>query len=371
MNTIWVKELGGVLDLEKARGYIRKSVIKKKYVDAKYVSEDDIIMVSIKDSDIPDKNRYYVLIFEECADRILKNVIGDILQNYDEYYYRMSLQAAKNPNVDTLLVGSSYGLYGIDSHIMEHTVNCSLPSQDLYYNAKTINEVCNNNTNIKKVVIICGYYFFFSDLSRTENEMEIQRIANVYYPYYGDLHNCVLLPSRRNILFQSELFDLEKISERYVSAYYEEGYFHEGRSREAQALKYWKDENKRWEQITEQEKEAAGKRRADEHNHQINRENTYEQNKMVFKNMLEDCNLKDIKVVFVVTPATKHYRKNFNPHFKEIFYKTLDECNTPIHLLDLFDSPLFENADFNDMDHLNDNGAVKFTTQLLDLLNKI
>lgn len=161
MNTIWVKELGGVLDLEKARGYIRKSVIIKKYVDAKYVSEDDIIMVSIKDSDIPDKNRYYVLIFEECADRILKNVIGDILQNYDEYYYRMSLQAAKNPNVDTLLVGSSYGLYGIDSHIMEHTVNCSLPSQDLYYNAKTINEVCNNNTNIKKVVIICGYYFFF------------------------------------------------------------------------------------------------------------------------------------------------------------------------------------------------------------------
>ena len=118
MNTIWVKELGGVLDLEKARGYIRKSVIIKKYVDAKYVSEDDIIMVSIKDSDIPDKNRYYVLIFEECADRILKNVIGDILQNYDEYYYRMSLQAANAivavsqvqflPNHETVLMGSAF-----------------------------------------------------------------------------------------------------------------------------------------------------------------------------------------------------------------------------------------------------------------------
>jgi len=71
---------------------------------------------------------------------------------------------------------------------------------------------------------------------------------------------------------------------------------------------------------------------------------------------------------FVVTPASKYYRDMINPEFKEIFYNILNDMPMKVKVLDLYDNDkLFTNFDFNDMDHLGDQGAKK----LSEAINKI
>ena len=71
-------------------------------------------------------------------------------------------------------------------------------------------------------------------------------------------------------------------------------------------------------------------------------------------------------------PATKAYLKYLNPEYKDIFYSVLDSIEGDIHLLDLSDDSFFDsNTDFNDTDHLNDSGAIKFTQVLSSVLEEI
>lgn len=101
--------------------------------------------------------------------------------------------------------------------------------QDLYYSVRGIYKVCKENKNIKNIVLCCSYYYFFSDLSKAENPGERARISRVYYPLYQDMHNCVLLQPRENILPQSTIFDTENILELFAMQEYKKQYFNRER----------------------------------------------------------------------------------------------------------------------------------------------
>ena len=85
--------------------------------------------------------------------------IENWIKNYDYYYLQNALKDWERGNYDTLVVGSSYACFGYDDKIeSEHTKNLALPSQDLYYALKIIEE-CKRRTqySIKNIIIGLGY----------------------------------------------------------------------------------------------------------------------------------------------------------------------------------------------------------------------
>lgn len=65
------------------------------------------------------------------VDKIFENFL---LRNYDCLYLRAMLdKCASAPEGSTLIVGSSHALNGIQESAWHYAVNCSMHSQDIYY----------------------------------------------------------------------------------------------------------------------------------------------------------------------------------------------------------------------------------------------
>ena len=309
--------------------------------------------------------------FEELIESISKNVLREINCNYDYYHLKKALELGKKETVDTLIAGSSYGLLGIDERQLTTAVNLSLPSQDLYYAARGVYEVCAANSKLKNVVLCYGWYSFYSDLSRAQSEDELAKVSNVYYPIYGDMHNCALLPPGRKLLDLSDIFDMENIAQLYFAGEYEKMYFNERRLRKLVAVREWEDKSKDWYELSEEEKHAAAKKRAERHNKSIAHEDSLCENSRIVRQLSEFCQLRGINLILVVAPATKWYRKYLHKGFRDVAVKILNEAEGDIHLLDLFEDSDFADEDFNDMDHLGETGAQKMTEIILDMVHQL
>lgn len=372
--TIYVKE-GFAINLNSAMHWFKKNINIEPLRSLDAVKADDIIVISnAADEDFCDNNLsdYNVIIYEDFLEKISVNIVQEFRYNYDYYYLKNALCTAQNASITTVISGSSYGLLGIDTSLLSNAVNLSLISQDLYYSLKGIYSIYNINKNIRNIVLCVGYYYFFSDLSKTQNPDEIQRVSKVYDPLYADIHNCSLLPPpSRNILYKSDIFDIQNILDLYTQGEYLKGYFHNERPRKIYATKMWDDKSKEWNQLSIDEKEEAGKRRASLHNKIIKRENSLLENLKHFQDFLRFCDSENINLLLVVTPSTPYYFNHLLPDYKSKFYDILNEIDGIIHLLDLAEDTAFLDEDFIDTDHLNEKGAQKLTQLILNTLQEI
>ena len=150
---------------------------------------------------------------------------------------KYELKKAKTEGVETLISGSSYGVNGIDYGYIDKAVNLSLGSQDLYYSLRGLYETCYANKNIKNIVLFTPSYYFFSDLSRTQNEDELTRVSKVYDLLFQDIHSCVLLPPKYDVLFKSEIFDIPFLMDLVVNQECSKGYFNSTLTRKSNATK--------------------------------------------------------------------------------------------------------------------------------------
>lgn len=121
--------------------------------------------------------------------RVVRRVYNLYHRKYDFYYLKTQLRLL-NEAVNTVIAGSSYAAFGFEPEQGE--VNLGLPSQDLYYSDKLIRKAVESCENLKRVVLILGYYVLYSDLSMTKSVSESQRIQDVYSPILHDTHNQVL-----------------------------------------------------------------------------------------------------------------------------------------------------------------------------------
>lgn len=370
---VWVKEYSNILTLNTIAVLLKKEIDIEPLVTLEQVDTLDIIFISESDTNISniDFMTYTVMIYEVLLKNIYTNIIEEHHFNFDYYYIKNAMSHATSPSIDTIITGSSYGLFGIDTTMLKHEINLSLPSADLYYSLKGIYKVCQQNKNIRNIVLCCGYYYFFSDLSKTQNLGEIMRISNVYEPLFNDIHNCILLPPKQDNLFQSDICDIQNMLGIYALGEYEKHYFHNDRPRKNFATKLWEDKTKDWIQLSDTEKEAAAQRRASSHNKSKNRNNTLLENESLFNELSIFCKSNNINLLIVITPVTKHYQNSLYPGFKDMFYKVLNETEGLIHLLDLSDDNTYTESDFNDTDHLSNIGAKKMTQTILDVLQEL
>lgn len=371
---VWVKECKEALTRQSLEVWLKKNVEIRIFNGFENINSFDVIIVSDKDKEIDDNlhNEYNIVIFEEIVDELSKQVVNYVYNNFDYYFITNALNEAKTSQINTIITGSSYGRVGVNENDMLKTINLSLSSQDLYYSLKGIQKVIEVDENIKNIVICCGYYYFYSDFSKSK-EGVTDRISKVYLPIFGDesYHNCYLL-SKQSEKLNNPIFDLDTIANIYSCNEYAKGYYNStNRKRNEVAVRMWENENLDWNQITEDEKKYSGYERAKLHNKSIKRKMTYKENMIYFNELVNLCSSKKINLLFVITPVTRYYREYLNKQYKDIFYNTLNMADGNIHLLDLYEDDYFNEDDFIDTDHLSDSGAEKLTEIINETLRNI
>lgn len=293
--------------------------------------------------------------------------------NYDYNYLLKSLEKAVHKDIDTIVVGNSYPLTGIDVNLLDSKcVSLALSSQDLYYSYKLAQLAINNNENIKRCIIGAGYYLVNHDLSRSKSEDARSRVKNVYYPILMDKHNSeqvdnIEILNLRSILSDSTIdyiFDLT-----FLDAYFKDlifrdnnGYFNLNFDRKINNMLG----KVKLSDLKEEEKYQLGRCRADQHNKLSKYTNTTDEYNHVFNEFMKFLNNKNIEPILVVFPSTKYYNKFLNKNYEESFYTIVSEISEKfeIKIIDFSKNDIFEESDFIDFDHMSEVGAIKITKKL-------
>lgn len=372
--TVWVKEYNR-LTLQSISTYARNQISVKKFISSDIINFSDILIVSNQDTDVSltGFSLCTLVYYEEIYNKLCSSLVSEFLYNYDYYFLKNAILHATSPstNINTLITGSSYGLFGIDATLLSNEENLSLASQDLYYSIKGIYKVWEKNHNIQNIVLCCNYYYFYSDQSKTQNSDELLRLSKVYKPLFNDIHNCLTLPPKQEFLCYSQIFDEQKILDIYSLQEYKKNYFHPQKTRVSMATREWADKSKNWNELSESEKNIASQKRAVIHNRLIKRNLSFIENKTLFNELSMFCTENNINLIITVTPVTKFYYHYLCPEYKNSFYQLLNDVKGLVHVIDLSTDSSFNNNDFNDMDHLNDQGATKMTSIILNFLQNL
>lgn len=294
-------------------------------------------------------------------------------ENYDYNYLFNSIIKAKNGNNDTIVVGSSYSLFGIDeTKFNERIVNLSLQSQDIYYSFMIAKDIINKNKNIKKCYIGTGYWSFYHDLSKSVGS-EIQRIENVYYPIFKD-SNHYKYESKKHIQnlnnFTDEIskiiFNIRSLYNCFSKLIYDnnKNYFNSNRIRQSYSML----QGNKLNLISEESKFILGKKRAESHNKSIKYTETRIECECIFKKFIIYLLERNVQPIIVNFPATKYYNQFISKALIVDYYSIINslKIENKFTFIDLCNNNLFRDEDFVDMDHASDIGAYKIS----NILNK-
>ena len=283
--------------------------------------------------------------------------------NYSAEYLRCMLDAAALPQVDTFIIGSSYGLCDIDAKLLTHQVNLSMTSQDLKYDYLMFKEGLNRagKNQIKKLILIVGEYVLYDYLEKNSQGKVL--ISQNYGPVlYGK--------DGWEFAWKYGLCtaDKEKIEAALKSAILERGgFFSDIYTREDNTEDCYKGLD--WSRAGEDERNKFALKRAEAHNRLYKFEDeAIKDNKDNLRNILELAEVNDIKSTIVIAPFSTEYESVINPKMQEKLLDVLNEMPYEVdyyNMNELVEKGEFSTEDFFDMDHLSVKGANKLTKLIL------
>ena len=121
------------------------------------------------------------------------------------------------------------------------------------------------------------------------------------------------------------------------------------------------DHSCRWPELSEAVKDECAAKRASSHNKLIKYKASYDENIKLINNFCKFCNKRNIDVYIVNYPMSQSYLKYSDPNFRREYYNALNQITADAQLIDLAQMNVWNDYDFVDMDHLNDQGATKAT----------
>ncbi|MFR4163524.1 MAG: hypothetical protein ACLT0R_12985 [Paraclostridium sordellii] len=364
-NVIYINDINEYIHLN--------NEIKNDQIKILIVSEETV------DSNL-DFNLYFndVLYYDKLMNAMFEISEKIYYENYDYNYLLKSLEKCKCENIETLVVGNSYPLTGIDSKLLSNkSENLSISSQDLYYSYKLAKEVINNNENIKRCIIGAGYYLVNHDLSKCKSEYSVNMVKYLYYPILKDKHNSekvdiiefLTLGKVLNNDLIDYIFNLEFLHKYFIDLIYREnnGYFNKNLRREMISIL----QGVKLSDINEDEKYRLGEFRASQHNDLSKYTETKKEYNLIFNDFINFLEEKGVEPVIVVFPTTKYYSKFINETYKDEFYKIIDGIKEKytVKLVDFSKIDIFEEDDFIDFDHMSESGCIKITHELNKILN--
>ncbi len=302
----------------------------------------------------------------------LKIVAQEYLKtNYNMVFLKAMLLKGKHiAEKGTLITGSSHALNGIEPGCIANSVNCSMHSQDIYYDFLCAKDVLENGraNAFTKCFIVMGYYIAYHDLSRSTVTRE-KIIRPIYYPLFRDVHNwgeesVEFDPWKKfgevpqEVKSVCELMAMQMVLDRG-------SYYSDLRTR----IPFFNFRGRVWHELSAEEKEDYGTQRAGSHNKQIVYKASFLENCEIMKDYIHMLHMHGVLPVVVITPFTVQYNKNVDPRFKDAIREMLERIPEEVHYVDFNESNFFTDEDFVDTDHLNRQGAIKVSC-LLDEMFK-
>lgn len=321
---------------------------------------------------------FYVGGFEmnQSVDQLLSQLATNFANtNYDYLWLRTMLDQAQHATISgsTLVVGSSHALNAIKECEWKHAVNCSMHSQDLYYDLLCVRHVLTSvQTGIfnNKCIIIMGYYAAYQDLSLSAIERE-KYVTDVYYPIFRDAHNWKA-PIDRDLwaefgnISQPVREICEEAAVRQIfatcSTYYSSG---------SPRGTYFNLNGLTWAQLSEEKRLELGERRAQQHNSLFQYKSSFKENKNILGELIRLLYACDVQPIVAIAPFTAEYNQFILPEMKAGTVELIDSVPEDIHYVDFNQVPeLFDLSDFMDTDHLSEHGAEKVSHILVEMFGE-
>ncbi|WP_026517152.1 hypothetical protein [Butyrivibrio sp. MC2021] len=305
--------------------------------------------------------------------------------NYDLCYLRAMHEKNRTEGADTIIVGSSHAMNGInelDLKAAGKTIQFSISSQDLFFDFMHIKKAFTEGKYMpKRCLINLGYYMMYQDLSKAEQVKKL--IPRVYLNLFGEngRHNyfdATIVDPLSVIKYDEDMFPPPMVKywcEFWSSrAIWENGtYYSNIITRKNNNIFGIKKID--WNNLSVTEKTSIAIDRTENgHNKHVKHEETHKENIAIVRDMVEFLHDHGVIPLFFITPYTRYYNEYIYKGYKEDIFKTLDSLDLPVELFDMNDyQDVFFDEDFLDSDHLNDAGAQKATEMLnsyLELLNQ-
>lgn len=361
-------------DLELLKKFVKSNVNIIEVNCIEELKSEDFLIVSNKYNNYEElaKKIPNIFLWENICNDVYNYSVDRYMSNYDFYHLKYSLKKALKPEIQSIVVGSSYALFGIEESVLSTPcVNLALPSQDIYYACLIGRNIISQNSNIKKIFIGTGYYSFHSDLSRCKQRNELIRITDSYYPIFGDKHNCTELPtSEEPNLYEHEIFDMKQIFDIFCNKFFDEfngRYFTDSRDRFQLKTAFRGNLNTRWFELDDVLKEESAQIRTISHNKAINYVDSYKENIETLNSFISFCNRRNVIVYLISFPSTLFYQRYLLKEYKESYMLALNLINDKIQFIDFNTLDMFEDKDFVDMDHLDKSGAIKVSEYINNL----
>lgn len=291
-------------------------------------------------------------------------------RNYNYLWLKTMLDKGRTTTIpgSTLITGSSYALNGIYERAWKNAINCSMHSQDLYYDFQCARRVISSTKNcrFKRCFIITAYYGAFHDVSLSK-EIRKTWVSDIWYPIFHDAHNWDQ-PVQTDpwAAFENVPEQIRTICENVATnTILKSGtYYPDFRPRPPCVYL----NGRTWSQASEEERRSIGYDRSKEHNTLFKHKASMVENKRIFQDFVRFLYSYNVTPIVVITPFTEEYNHGILREMKESMLELLDSVPEYIHYVDFNEiTGLFELEDFMDPDHLSAAGAKKMSTILVDM----
>ncbi|WKL50576.1 hypothetical protein Q1W71_17880 [Flavobacterium pectinovorum] len=298
-----------------------------------------------------------VIVF--LAPIILLTIFMEILSRRipNDYSYKNKYLEHNSDKIEILFLGSSHTYYGIDPlYFKKKSFNAAHVSQSLDYDLAILTKY-KNWSNLKYIVVPVDYFSLYSTL-----DSGAERWRKKKYKIYYDID------LNTKMFYNFEIID-GKLKDHFsrIKRYYSEGIDDITCNKLGWGTRHKSTESN---DLNETGMEAAKRHTLDIENNVCYKENIERLNKII-----QFAELRNIKVIFITSPAYKTYVDNLAPkQIKNTIY-TMTQLsnknkNKNTSYYNLLNDKSFVYKDFYDGDHLNEIGAKKLSGIINNLINK-
>ncbi|MEI6312433.1 MAG: hypothetical protein WCP57_09250 [Bacteroidota bacterium] len=257
--------------------------------------------------------------------------------------------------IQTLILGNSHTMYGLNpSYFSSNTYNLAFLSQSLEYDTKLFDHYQNELKNTQVIILPISYYTLFSTMISDHNEWMLK-----YYAIY------MQVPMNWNLSYHLEIAS-EPLKNCIRKNY--DYYMHDTATILCSSNGWAKKVGQRKYNSIEQNAADAVKR----HTFPMNKD--FQFNLTILENFIQSAAKKNIQIILVTTPTQKYYadsimlQSNYKVMQKKL--QIIDSKYSNCMYINSLKDTSFVKEDFYDSDHLNENGAKKYSIYLDSILKQ-
>jgi hypothetical protein len=268
-------------------------------------------------------------------------------------------------NIDILVLGSSHGFFSVNPEILSrHSFNLAFNSQDLYYDYNLIDKYKGDFKNLKCLILSISYFSLWYDLNEAPEKWR-KYFYQTYYNINPKSHLSLYDITDAKSYSYAFFFGFENVLLGMIN----QKMFNFGSNMNSYG---WNSDTLNHTLDSTGMFLEKGKERVDFTNSLINRDN-YEGNIKYIEGLIKYVNDNNINLIFITTPVSYPYSLYADKNICDEFQKKIDNYtnNRNIYYLNYFNDNRFFMSDYNDFDHLNGKGAMKFSHILKDKIDSL